>query len=188
MRKELRRRDNVVYHGVISFEEAYGEKYFNNTIKAMKLINEIFPKFLVRAGFSNKSVTWFAAYHTNTDNPHVHVGWYEHRSCHESRDKDGKRIVTYAKVKIPQQAIDYLRFSIVEYCESYLKSRMDFKLRSDITSQLTKNTKEEEFRASIVKIGYSLETKETYQYNKLSEKDQNLVDKYTNMIIGQEGG
>lgn len=187
MRKELRRRDNVVYHGVISFEEAYGEKYFNNTIKAMKLVNEVFPKFLARAGFSNKNVTWFAAYHINTDNPHVHVGWYENRSCHESRDKNGKRIVTYAKGKIPQQAIDYLKFSIVEYCEADLRSRIDYKLRGDITSQLAKNTKAEAFRATIVKLGYSLETKDTYQYNKLSDKDQKLVDKYTNLIIGNDG-
>lgn len=187
MRKELRRRDNVVYHGVISFDEAYGEKYFNDTIKAMKLVNEVFPKFLARAGFSNKNVTWFAAYHTNTDNPHVHVGWYEHRSTHESRDKEGHRVVTYAKGKIPQQAIDYLKFSIVEYCESDLKSRMDYKLRSDITSQLAKNTKAEAFRATIVKLGYSLETKDTYQYNKLSNKDQKLVDEYTNLIIGDDG-
>ena len=183
MRKELRRRDNVVYHGVISFEEAYGEKYFNDTIKAMKLIDEIFPKFLVRVGFSPKNVTWFAAYHTNTDNPHVHVGLYEHRSTHESRDKECHRVVTYAKGKIQQQAIDYLKFSIIEYCESDLKSRMDYKLRSDITSQLAKNTKVEAFRAIIVKLGYSLETKDTYQYIELSNKERYLIVDITMNVI-----
>ena len=63
-------------------------------------MNKIFQKFLVNAEFSPKNVTYFVAYHTITDNPHFYVGWYKYRSTHESRDKEGHRVVTYAKGKI----------------------------------------------------------------------------------------
>ena len=41
------------------------------------VIDKILPRFFKEAGFENDNVCWWMDYHVNTDNPHVHLSFFE---------------------------------------------------------------------------------------------------------------
>jgi len=66
-----------IWHGLISFEELFGDAYCDDYEKAYKLMRNEFPRFLKTAGFDVSNIEWFAGLHTNTDNKHIHFSFYE---------------------------------------------------------------------------------------------------------------
>lgn len=77
IRQRLRSTDSVIWDGVISTEEKFGKEHLSDSASAMELIKSEFPRFLKDCGFDPDNVIWFAGLHTNTDNRHIHVSWFE---------------------------------------------------------------------------------------------------------------
>lgn len=77
LRKELRETKSPIWHGLITFEENFGKKYCNSYTKAFELMKLNFPRFLKNAKFDINNVEWFAGFHTNTNNRHIHFAFYE---------------------------------------------------------------------------------------------------------------
>jgi hypothetical protein len=69
-------------------------------------------RFFKNAGLNPNNMIWFAGLHTNTDNRHVHVSFFERNPTFLRRDKDGKH---YHHGKLRQAGIDGFKLAIEQY-------------------------------------------------------------------------
>jgi len=109
LRKHLRDTESVIWHGVISFTEEFGNLYCNNYEKAYKLMKTELPKFFYNAGLNPKNIEWFAGLHENTDNKHIHISFFEKAPL---RYRRGCKNRVYSNGLLPQTAIDRAKVSI----------------------------------------------------------------------------
>lgn len=71
-------KPKIVYRGVFSFHDEFAiEQDIKDSKKMRVLIQKTMNKNIIAMGFEPDNVEWFAYYHTNTDNPHVHFHFYE---------------------------------------------------------------------------------------------------------------
>lgn len=66
-----------IWHGLITFEELFGKTYCNDYESAYELVKRQLPRFLKGVGFAKDNVEWFAGFHENTNNRHIHFAFYE---------------------------------------------------------------------------------------------------------------
>ncbi len=77
IRKELAETKGTIYEAVLSFTPEFSDKYVSKKMDAYNLLNDVMPKYLESKGLNPESYNWFSAYHTNTDNRHCHIVFYE---------------------------------------------------------------------------------------------------------------
>lgn len=77
LREKLRNTDSIIWDIIISFEEKYGDKNMYSTEQAQELLKKVLPRFFREAGFNPDNITWYAGLHTNTDNQHIHLSFFE---------------------------------------------------------------------------------------------------------------
>lgn len=77
LREKLRNTDSIIWDVIISFEEKYGDKNVYNTEQAQELLKKVLPRFFREAGLNPDNITWYAGLHTNTDNQHIHLSFFE---------------------------------------------------------------------------------------------------------------
>ena len=77
LRNRLRTTRSVIWHGVISFTEEFGNKYCDTYEKAYNLMKTEMPRFFKNAGLDPNNIIWFAGLHENTDNKHIHFSFFE---------------------------------------------------------------------------------------------------------------
>lgn len=66
------------------------------------LTNSFLPNFLTGMGLDLNNITWFASLHRNTNNPHIHINFFEHKK-------------TLTNPKIPYSCIYKLKSNIANY-------------------------------------------------------------------------
>lgn len=66
------------------------------------LTNSFLPNFLTGMGLDLNNITWFASLHRNTNNPHIHINFFEHKK-------------TLTNPKIPYSCIYNLKSNIANY-------------------------------------------------------------------------
>lgn len=110
LRTMLRQTDSNIWHAVISFTEEFGAKYMTSYQDAMELLKAELPKFFRHIGIAEDNVVWYAGLHENTDNQHIHLGFFEKepRFIAES----GKK--RYRFGSIGKEAMDSFRIGIEE--------------------------------------------------------------------------
>lgn len=77
LKERMANTKSVIWHGVISFEEAFGNKFCCTTEQAIDLMKRKFPRFFKSIGLKPENVEWFAGLHENTDNKHIHFSFFE---------------------------------------------------------------------------------------------------------------
>lgn len=77
LREKLRKTESCIWDLVISFATEYGDKNMTNADQAQKLLSKVLPKFFKNAGLHPENIVWYAGLHTNTDNRHVHISFFE---------------------------------------------------------------------------------------------------------------
>ena len=87
LRESLRKTESIIWDIVISFEEQYGNKNMYNAEQAQELLRKILPKFFREIGFKPENITWYAGLHTNTDNQHIHLSFFEKEPVWYDRQK-----------------------------------------------------------------------------------------------------
>lgn len=103
LRGKLRNTKSVIWHGVISFTEDFGNAYCNNYETAYRLIRTELPKFFKKANLNPNNIEWFAGFHTNTDNKHIHISFFEKSPERYRRNKEK---LVYSDGLLPQKAIN----------------------------------------------------------------------------------
>lgn len=110
LRQMLRVTDSNIWHAVISFTEEFGEKYMTSYEDAYELLRTELPKFFKNIGIAEDNVVWYAGLHENTDNQHIHLGFFE---------KEQRYVTALGKKRfrfgtIGEDAMDKFRVAIEE--------------------------------------------------------------------------
>lgn len=111
LRAMLRTTDSNIWHTVISFTESFGAKYMTSYKDAMDLLNAELPKFFKNIGLATDNVVWYAGLHENTDNQHIHLGFFEKEPRFKRENGTELR---YRFGTISQDALDAFRIAIEE--------------------------------------------------------------------------
>ena len=116
LRENLRQTPSIIWHGLISFEAAFGERYVPDGEAAQKLMKIEFPRFLKHAGFDSDKIEWFAGLHENTRHKHIHFAFFEKEPSRFTPHKKGLyftikgQLAKYAlerfKIRIEQRLTD----------------------------------------------------------------------------------
>jgi hypothetical protein len=94
---------------VVSFEEGYGKRNVYDWIQAKDLLSKTLPAFFRSVGLDPDNVVWYAGLHTNTDNRHIHLSFFEK----EPRVYDKKaKAYRYRKGKLPMAKVADLKMAI----------------------------------------------------------------------------
>ncbi len=112
LRAMLRTTDSNIWHAIISFTEEFGEKYMTSYKDAIELLQTQLPRFFKDIGIAEDNVVWYAGLHENTDNQHIHLGFFE-KEPRIIRQVDKKRRYRYGTIH--QDAMDRLRIGIEEH-------------------------------------------------------------------------
>lgn len=110
LRQMLRTTDSNIWHAVISFTEEFGEKYMTSYEDALELLKAELPKFFRSIGIAEDNVVWYAGLHENTDNQHIHLGFFEK----EQRFVTAQGKKRYRFGTIGEDAMDKFRIGIEE--------------------------------------------------------------------------
>lgn len=111
LRAMLRSTDSNIWHAVISFTEQFGDKYMTSYEDAMELLKSELPAFFKSAGLDPDNVVWYAGLHENTDNQHIHLGFFELEPRFTREESKEKR---YRYGTIGQDALNSFRIKIEE--------------------------------------------------------------------------
>ena len=109
LRKELRSTKSVIWHGVISFTEKFGNEFCGSYEKAYEMMKREMPKFLSSCNLNPNNVIWFAGLHENTDNKHIHFSFFEKSP---ERYRKGKEELCYSDGLLPIQSINRAKVSM----------------------------------------------------------------------------
>lgn len=109
LREKLRATESTIWHGLISFEEAFGKRYCADAKQAQRLMAIEMPKFFKRMGFNPDKIVWFAGLHTNTDNNHIHLSFFE---AEPSRYTPHKKGLNYATGKIAGRHFERFKVAV----------------------------------------------------------------------------
>lgn len=109
LRASLRKTKSVVWHGVISFEQEFGNKYCSCFERAQTLMKNALPKFLKDANLNPDNIDWYAGLHENTDNKHIHFSFYE-KTPQKTRQRSKKYF--FSQGAVPLKALNNFKLSI----------------------------------------------------------------------------
>jgi hypothetical protein len=126
LRNALRETESVIWHGIVSFEEAFGKRYVGSIQEAYRMMKLEFPRFLKSAGFDPDKIEWYAGLHENTLHRHIHYSFFEKEPSRYSERGKG---LQYSHGKIAQRHFE--RFKIA------IEQRL-----TDITGEIVANRKD----------------------------------------------
>ena len=106
-------KPEIVYRWVISFDDQFA---LENNLKDKKNIKELVRKTMDKnlriCGFDPENIIWSAYYHINTDNPHIHIPFYEMQPTRKRYEIPKNRIS-----KVKSQIIRNLKLNTGLYVE-----------------------------------------------------------------------
>lgn len=115
LKKQLRKTKSVIWDCVISFKKEFGDKYMGGYEDAYRLMKTEFPRFLKAAGLNPDNITWYSGLHTNTDNKHLHISFFENeptrystvdKNLHFSKGIINKRFLSDFKIHVEERLTD----------------------------------------------------------------------------------
>ena len=112
LREKLRATQSCIWDMVVSFEESYGKSNLADAAAARALLLKTLPKLFRATGLNPDNMTWFAGLHTNTDNRHIHVCFFENEPQRFHRKTGTLR---YRHGKIRPEALDAFKAEIVKH-------------------------------------------------------------------------
>lgn len=77
IREALRNTKSCIWDLVVSFETEYGLKNVDSYEDALELVKSVLPKFFKALKLKEDNIIWFGGFHTNTDNRHIHISFFE---------------------------------------------------------------------------------------------------------------
>lgn len=117
LKEKLRKTKSVIWHGFISFQQEFGQRYMAGVEEAMRLMNAEMPAFLRSAGFNPENITWYAGLHENTTKKHIHYSFFENSPSRYRQRQEGdklhysdgiisKKFLNLFKIRIEQRLTD----------------------------------------------------------------------------------
>lgn len=113
IRQKIKTTESVIWDMVISFKEDYGKRHVKGFDEAKDLLCSQLNRFFKRAGLNPTNVTWYAGLHSNTDNRHIHLSFFENEPL-QTRQLDRSKMY-YHNGNVSQRAIDGFKVAIEQH-------------------------------------------------------------------------
>lgn len=113
IRQKLKTTKSVIWDMVISFKEDYGMRHMKDFDEAKDLLCSQLNRFFKRAGLNPTNITWYAGLHSNTDNRHIHISFFENEPL-RTRQLDYSKMC-YHNGNVSQHAIDGFKVAIEQH-------------------------------------------------------------------------
>lgn len=178
---ELQKTGSNVWHSVLSFTPEISNLFCSNKAEAQALLIKTLPSLFKGSQLDYNNVNWFAAYHTNTDNRHVHLVFWEKEAT--NINSKGEKTFT-KKGTLPPECFAAFKASILK---NYANSSLDFfSMRDDIRQGICHTLKSNRnlFEAlvthseDIIRGGH-------YQYARLSKEQRKVIDTFAKLALKQ---
>lgn len=112
IREALRNTKSCIWDLVISFEHEYGLKNVDNYEDTLELVKNVLPQFFKALKLKEDNVIWFAGLHTNTDNRHIHISFFEKEPMYYDAKK---KIYKYRPGRINVKSCKELKMNIEKH-------------------------------------------------------------------------
>lgn len=112
IREALRNTKSCIWDLVISFETEYGLNNVDSYEDALELIKNVLPKFFKSLKLKEDDIIWFGGLHTNTDNRHIHISFFEKEPMYYDAKK---KVYKYRPGRINVKSCKELKMSIEKY-------------------------------------------------------------------------
>jgi len=112
IREALRNTKSCIWDLVISFESEYGLKNVNSYEDALELAKSVLPKFFKALKLKEDNIIWFGGLHTNTDNRHIHISFFEKEPMYYDAKK---KTYKYRPGRINVKSCKELKMNIENY-------------------------------------------------------------------------
>lgn len=112
LRKQLREAKGNIWDLVISLDGGIGKERLCSYEQAYSLLTDVLPKLFRRMNLSIDNIVWYAGLHTNTDNRHVHVSFFEKEATFYNQARKEYR---YRKGRISPEYISLLKADVEEH-------------------------------------------------------------------------
>lgn len=123
--------NQLFWDSVISFDQEFANKHELFTPKKIKqLVNQTINKFFNDNNFNSKNMEWFFTFHTNTDNPHIHLGFFEKEP--KIYNRKTKSFEYRRKGAIPNLNCKTAALKIENHLEKYIDYSEIYKERSKV--------------------------------------------------------
>lgn len=181
--EKLRTTHSTIWSGVLSFTPEYSDKYVSNKNQAYETIKNTIDKFFLEAGFNPENMEWISVYHTNTDNRHMHIMWWEKNPI-EINQKTGKP--KWHSFKLNKDAINNYKYTIVNYHQANDYSYMNLRdeARTELKSVFNKTENIDFFKNLNLTLG-KLTSK---QYARQTKKTKDILKTALNSLIKMNKG
>lgn len=112
IREALRNTKSCIWDLVISFETEYGLKNVDSYEDALELVKNVLPKFFKALKLKEDNIIWFGGLHTNTDNRHIHISFFEKEPMYYDAKKKSYK---YRPGRINVKSCKELKMNIEKY-------------------------------------------------------------------------
>ena len=112
IREALRNSKSCIWDLVISFETEYGLKNVDSYEDALELVKSVLPKFFKALKLKEDNIIWFGGLHTNTDNRHIHISFFEKEPMYYDAKKKSYK---YRPGRINVKSCKELKMNIEKY-------------------------------------------------------------------------
>ena len=181
LRNHLRKTESVIWHGVISFTEEFGNKYCNCYEKAYEMMKKEMPKFFKSCNLNPKNIVWFAGLHENTDNKHIHFSFFEKSP---ERFRANSENLCYSDGLLPKESINRAKISI-EMCLTGLREQVG-ENRKLVTEELKNNLEKGAYMKHLNSLVIILPREGRLQYDSENlRKYRPYIDHIANTIISK---
>jgi hypothetical protein len=161
----------------------FGDKHLTGAEAAQGLLNAQLNRFFKKVGFNPGNMAWFAGLHTNTNNAHIHLSFFE-REPLSIRRKD--KTPHYHNGKLRRIGIDGFKISIKRY---FSDTATQIKAaRKELTTAVDTAFRDAAFnktlKSSLLKIASALPSTGRIGYDSENmEAVRPLADKLTAYIL-----
>jgi hypothetical protein len=173
LRDSLQNTNSVIWDGLISFKTDYGLANCGSKAKANKLLKDNINQFFDDAGLESNNMNWYASYHTNTDNPHIHFVFWE-------------KAATTDKYKLPVTSFDKLKERIVF---GYRDNDTSWtKLRDPIIKAVAHDVKKKVpyYEACYLKkiLSTRIDEGKSIQFNRMTDYQKQIFRRFYHQMLG----
>lgn len=177
--KKLQDTGSIVWPSVISFTPEFSAKVCNNKEQAQDLITENLPYLFENSHLDYDNIEWVGAYHTNTNNRHIHLYFFEK----EPKLINSKGQPSYNKrYSLPRENIVNFKYKISkqfnEVNASYYKLRD--KTRYGVSDALKNN---KQLLGLMYDRALPIIADGKFQYARLSKSNQAIVRQILSDVI-----
>lgn len=186
IQKQLRTTKSTVWTGVLSFTPMVAKEFCNNVDQAQKLLQDNLPKLFEGSMLDFENMNMFAAYHVNTQHPHMHIVFWENAATR--LNSRGRLTFNYnnptKKPYLPKECLSNFKFGIAQSCSN---SSLDFlKLRDTIRASVKEDFSDRAYLnllSQLYEKDKSVIERAGKQYGRLSAADQKQIDKSVDALI-----